>query len=355
MKRKIASTANVRDRLRIVEDVLEEGINRQRVQSDVAKKVRVDLDQRQRESLLRAQMKTIRRELGEEGDSSAEVEELKERVKAAGLPKEVDEAAAREIERLAGMSPQSAEYHVARTYVGWILDLPWNAVSKSKIDLEKARAILDRDHYGLDDVKERILEFLAVRKLKKDPRGPILCLAGPPGVGKTSLGKSVAEAVGRPFVRVSVGGMRDEAEIKGHRRTYVGALPGKVLQALKKAGTRDPVFMIDEIDKMGSDPIAGRPGVRHARGARPRAERQFLRPLPRPALRPLEGLLRRDGELPRRDPGAAARPHGGHHARGLHPRGEVPHREAPPRPEGAARQRAPCPSRSSSPTRGCAP
>jgi len=259
IKRRIASTAGVRDRLRIVEEVLEEGINRQRVQSDVAKKVRVDLDERQRESLLRAQMKAIRRELGEEGDASAEVDELRERVRVLGLPKEIDEAARREIDRLAGMSPQSAEYHVARTYVGWILDLPWNATSKSRIDLDRARAILDRDHYGLEDVKERILEFLAVRRLKKDPRGPILCLAGPPGVGKTSLGKSVAEAVGRPFVRVSVGGMRDESEIKGHRRTYVGALPGKVIQALKKAGTRDPVFMIDEIDKMGSDASRGDP------------------------------------------------------------------------------------------------
>ena len=259
IKRKIASTADVRDRLRIVEDVLEEGINRQRVSSDVAHKVRVDLDQRQRESLLRAQLKAIRRELGEEGDSGAEVEDLRERVKAAGLPKEADEAANRELDRLAGMSSQSAEYHVARTYLGWILDLPWNATSKARIDLDRARKVLDRDHYGLDDVKERILEFLAVRKIKKDPRGPILCLVGPPGVGKTSLGRSVAEAVSRPFVRVSVGGMRDESEIKGHRRTYVGALPGKVIQALKKAGTRDPVFMIDEIDKMGSDASRGDP------------------------------------------------------------------------------------------------
>jgi ATP-dependent Lon protease len=204
-------------------------------------------------------MRAIRKELGEGADTEKEVEDLRERVRALGLPPEAAAVATREIDRLAGMSPASSEYHVVRTYVGWILDLPWTQTSGKRIDLKRARAILDRDHYGLDDVKERILEFLAVRKLKKDPRGPILCLIGPPGVGKTSVGRSVAEAVGRPFVRVSVGGMRDEAEIKGHRRTYVGALPGKVLQTLKRAGTRDPLFMIDEIDKMGSDPGRGDP------------------------------------------------------------------------------------------------
>ncbi len=259
VKRKVAATADVADRLKILEDVLEEGIARVRVEQDVGQKVRVEIDRRQRETLLRAQMRAIRKELGEDGDTDQEVADLRERVKALGLPKEVDEAASRELDRLAQMSTSSAEYHVVRTYVGWILDLPWNVTSRARIDLEKARAVLDRDHFGLQDVKERILEFLAVRRLKKDPRGPILCLAGPPGVGKTSLGRSVAEAVGRPFVRVSVGGMRDEAEIKGHRRTYVGALPGKVVQALKRAGTRDPVFMIDEIDKMGNDPSRGDP------------------------------------------------------------------------------------------------
>ncbi len=259
VKRKVAATADVADRLKVLEDVLEEGIARVRVEQDVGQKVRVEIDRRQRETLLRAQLRAIRKELGEDGDTEEEVADLRERVKALGLPKEVDAAATRELDRLAQMSTSSAEYHVVRTYVGWILDLPWNATSRARIDLEKARAVLDRDHFGLKDVKERILEFLAVRRLKKDPRGPILCLAGPPGVGKTSLGRSVAEAVGRPFVRVSVGGMRDEAEIKGHRRTYVGALPGKVVQALRRAGTRDPVFMIDEIDKMGSDPSRGDP------------------------------------------------------------------------------------------------
>ncbi len=223
--------------------------------------MRVDIEARQREAYLRAQMKAIRRELGEEGDASAEAEELRERVRAAGLPKEVEEAARREIDRLAGMSSASPEYHVARTYVTWILDLPWNVQSRGRIDLHRAKETLDRDHWGLEDVKERILEFLAVRRLKRDPKGPILCFVGPPGVGKTSLGRSIAEAVGRSFVRMSVGGMRDEAEIKGHRRTYVGAMPGKILQAIKKAKSRDPVLMIDEIDKMGSDPTRGDPSA----------------------------------------------------------------------------------------------
>src|SRR5262245_4964390 len=258
VKRRVASTADVRDRLRIIEEVLEEAIGRSRVEADVTHRVKVDLDARQREGLLRAQMRAIKKELGEEG-ADEEVEDLRERVKAAGLPKEAEDAAKRELDRMASMSTASAEYHVARTYVGWILDLPWNVQTRAKFDLEKARAVLDRDHAGLDDVKDRILEFLAVRKLKKDPKGPLLCLVGPPGVGKTSLGKSIAEAVGRPFVRISVGGMRDEAEIKGHRRTYVGALPGKILQALKRAGSRDPVFMVDEIDKMGSDAMRGDP------------------------------------------------------------------------------------------------
>jgi ATP-dependent Lon protease len=259
VKRKLAATADVLDRLRIVEEVLQEAIVRVRLETEMSQKVQVEIGQRQRESVLRAQMRAIRKELGEDGSAEKEVEDLRERLVAAGLPKEAHDVAAREIDRLAGMTSSSSEYHVVRTYVGWILDLPWNVVGGKRVDLAKARRILDRDHFGLEDVKERILEFLAVRRLRKDPRGPILCFVGPPGVGKTSLGRSIAEATGRAFARVSVGGMRDEAEVKGHRRTYVGAMPGKVLQTLKRAGTRDPLFMIDEIDKMGSDPLRGDP------------------------------------------------------------------------------------------------
>jgi ATP-dependent Lon protease len=253
IKTRICVTENVRERLRIVEEVLEEALARHQIEREVAEKVKVDIDRRQREHLLRTQLKTIRQELGIEGDTEAEVLELRDRLDAAELPPEVHAAASREVDRLTAMPAASAEYHVARTYLGWILDLPWALVDRKPINLRKARRVLDRDHYGLDDVKDRILEFLAVRRLRSDPRSPVLCLAGPPGVGKTSLGRSIAEAMGRDFVRVSVGGLRDESEIKGHRRTYVGAMPGKILQALKRAGSRDCVFVVDEIDKMGSD------------------------------------------------------------------------------------------------------
>jgi ATP-dependent Lon protease len=253
VKRRIVGMESVRDRLRLVEETLQESVAKVQVEGEVAQKTRANLDARQREHLLRAQLKTIRAELGMEGDGEAETADLRERVAAADLPEETRAAAVRELDRMGAMPAASSEYHVARTYVSWILELPWGLAPRPRVDLEKARQILERDHHGLEDVKERILQVLAVRCLKDDPRGPILCLAGPPGVGKTSLGKSVAEALGRPYVRVSVGGLRDEAEIKGHRRTYVGAMPGKILQALKRAGARDALFMLDEIDKMGSD------------------------------------------------------------------------------------------------------
>jgi len=253
MKTRICATENVRTRLRLVEEVLGEALARHVVENEVAEKVKVDIGKRQREHLLRTQLKTIRQELGMEGDSEAEVLELRDRIDAKELPEEVEKAILGEVDRLAAMPQASAEYHVARTYVGWILDLPWKLEARKLINLKTARRILERDHAGLEEVKERILEFLAVRRLKEDPRSPVLCLSGPPGVGKTSLGRSIAEAMGRAFVRISVGGMRDEAEVKGHRRTYVGAMPGKILQAVKRAGTRDCVFVIDEIDKMGSD------------------------------------------------------------------------------------------------------
>jgi ATP-dependent Lon protease len=253
IKTRICVTENVRERLHIVEDVLREQLARHEVEREVARKVRVDIDKRQREHLLRTQLRTIRRELGIEEDSEADLLDLRDRIEAAGLPEEAAEVAHREVERLAALPTASAEYHVARTYLGWILDLPWRLEKRRRIDLRKARRILERDHHGLKEVKERILEFLAVRRLRRDARSPVLCLVGPPGVGKTSLGRSVAEAIGRAFVRISVGGLRDEAEIKGHRRTYVGAMPGKILQAIKRAGARDCVLVVDEIDKMGSD------------------------------------------------------------------------------------------------------
>ena len=202
VKRRLVATADVRERLKAVEEVLEEAIARTRVEADVGQRVKVDIEQRQREGYLRAQMRAIRKELGEEGDGAQEVDDLRERVKAAGLPKEAAEAAGRELDRLSGMSSSSAEYHVARTYVTWILELPWNAVSRTRLDLAKARLVLDRDHYGLEDVKERILEFLAVRRLRKDAKGPILCLVGPAG---RRARRASAAASPRPWAGPSCG------------------------------------------------------------------------------------------------------------------------------------------------------
>ena len=227
-------------------DVLELG---SKIQSDV----RGEIDKSQREYFLRQQMRAIQQELGETDDQEAEINELRQKVEELALPEEADKAARRELDRLSNISPQSAEYPVIRTYLDWIITLPWNVHSEDNLDVAHAREILDRDHYDLEKVKDRILEFLAVRKLKDDLHGPILCFVGPPGVGKTSLGHSIAEAMGRKFERISVGGVRDEAEVRGHRRTYVGAMPGIIVRAMRDAGTNNPLFMIDEIDKMGAD------------------------------------------------------------------------------------------------------
>ena len=227
-------------------DVLELG---SKIQSDV----RGEIDKSQREYFLRQQLKAIQQELGETDEQEAEVNELRRKIEELALPEEVDKAARRELDRLTKISPQSAEYPVIRTYLDWIITLPWSESSEDNLDVKHVREILDRDHYDLDKVKDRILEFLAVRKLKDDLHGPILCFVGPPGVGKTSLGHSIAEAMGRKFERISVGGVRDEAEIRGHRRTYVGAMPGIIIRAMRDAGTNNPLFMIDEIDKMGAD------------------------------------------------------------------------------------------------------
>ena len=212
-----------------------------------------ELDDSERKKLLREQLGKIREELGEADEQSSEGDELRKLLEEARLPDDARDAAEREINRLDGIPSHSPERSVSRTYLDWILDLPWEKESEDNLDLAHARQILDEDHYGLENVKERILEYLAVRHLVDDPKGPILCFVGPPGVGKTSLGKSIARAMGRQFARSSLGGMRDEAEIRGHRRTYVGAMPGRVLQNLKKAGTRNPVFVLDEIDKVGTD------------------------------------------------------------------------------------------------------
>src|ERR671926_512521 len=215
--------------------------------------VKGEMSKTQREYYLRQQLKAIKEELGELGEEEEELDELAERLKKAGLPPEVEKVAQKELNRLKSIPTASSEYTVARTYLDWIADLPWSKRTDDNLDIENARSILDTDHYGLQKIKKRILEYLAVRKLKNDMRGPILCFVGPPGVGKTSLGQSIARSTGRKFVRLSLGGVRDEAEIRGHRRTYVGALPGRIIQAIRRAEARDPVFMLDEIDKVGAD------------------------------------------------------------------------------------------------------
>lgn len=220
-----------------------------KIQSEVKNKI----EDSQKEYYLREQMKAIQKELGDKDERAAEIEELNGRIEKAAMPREAREAAEKELDRLSKMPPQAAEYTVSRTYLDWLVTLPWSAGTEDNIDIVKAKAILDDDHYDLTDVKDRILEYLSVRKLKSASKGPILCFVGPPGVGKTSLGRSIAAAMGRKFVRYSLGGMRDEAEIRGHRRTYIGSLPGRIVQGIRKAGANNPVFMLDEIDKVGTD------------------------------------------------------------------------------------------------------
>jgi ATP-dependent Lon protease len=252
-KQELLEEADVEQRLRKLTRILARELEVLELGSKIQSDVRSEIDKSQREYFLRQQLKAIQQELGETSEQEAEVNELRAKLDALVLPDEVRKAAEHELERLSQVQSASAEYPVIRTYLDWIVTLPWNISSDDNLDIRHAREILDRDHYDLDKVKDRILEYLAVRKLKSDLHGPILCFVGPPGVGKTSLGRSISEAMGRKFERISVGGVRDEAEIRGHRRTYVGAMPGIILRAMRDAGTDNPLFMIDEIDKMGAD------------------------------------------------------------------------------------------------------
>ncbi|HUN55169.1 MAG TPA: endopeptidase La [Smithella sp.] len=252
-KQKVLDIADVKERLRELSRLVNHQMDVLELGNKIESKVKDDIDKSQRDYYLRQQMKAIKQELGETDENVVETEEYRKKIAEKNLPEEAKKEALRELQRLSMMSPSSAEYTVASTYLDWMTTLPWNDSTADNMDIAKARQILDEDHYGLIKPKKRIIEYLSVRKLKPDSKGPILCLMGPPGTGKTSLGHSIARALGRKFVRISLGGVRDEAEIRGHRRTYIGALPGRIIQSLRRAESNNPVFMLDEIDKVGSD------------------------------------------------------------------------------------------------------
>jgi len=252
-KQQVLETVDLKARMKLVLELLNRKREILKLSNKIDSAVKGEMSKTQREYYLRQQLKAIKEELGELGEEEEELDELGERLKKAGLPPDVEKVAVKELHRLKSIPTASSEHAVARTYLDWIADLPWSKRTEDNLDIENARQILDADHYGLDKIKKRILEYLAVRKLKNDMRGPILCFVGPPGVGKTSLGQSIARATGRKFVRLSLGGVRDEAEIRGHRRTYVGALPGRIILSMKKAGANNPTMMLDEIDKLGAD------------------------------------------------------------------------------------------------------
>ena len=351
-KQELLEEVDVTRRLRRLSEFLARELEVIQLGSRIQSEVESEMEKGQREYYLREQLKAIQRELGEEDETQAEVNELRERIEAADLPEDARKAADRELSRLEKLPSAAAEYGVIRTYLEWLVELPWSAETTDNLDLRHAREVLDADHYDLEKIKDRILEYLAVRTLNPDSHGPILCFVGPPGVGKTSLGRSIARALGREFERISVGGVRDEAEIRGHRRTYVGAMPGTIIRALRDAGSRNPVFMIDEIDKMGAD-FRGDPSSAMLEVLDPGAERLLPRPLPRPVVRPLRGDVHRDGEQPRDDPGAAARPHGGDPAGRLHRRREAPHRQAATWSRASSPRTVCAAPGSGSPTRRC--
>jgi ATP-dependent Lon protease len=251
-KQEILELVDVRARLDKVNELLGHRIEVLRISRDIGQQTKEAVEGRQREYILREQMRAIQKELGESEGTGAEIEELSKAIAEAGMPEEVEQQARKELKRLERMPEAAAEHSMIRTYLDWLIELPWSKLSEDAIDITEARRILDEDHYGLDKIKRRILEYLAVRKLNPTGKSPILCFVGPPGVGKTSLGQSIARATGRKFVRASLGGVHDEAEIRGHRRTYIGALPGNVIQGIRKGGTRNPVFMLDEMDKLGA-------------------------------------------------------------------------------------------------------
>ena len=323
-KQEVLQALNVRGRMDHLNRVLIKELEVLELGSKIQSQVQSEVGKGQREYLLREQLKAIQRELGESDEQAKEMEELREKIEAVGMPETVQKEALRELDRLSRMPVAAAEYTVSRTYVDWLVALPWAKRTEEVIDLMRTKAVLDADHSDLEKAKDRILEYLAVRKLNPKIKGPILCFVGPPGVGKTSLAKSIATALDRKYVRVSLGGMRDEAEIRGHRRTYIGALPGQVIQGLRRAESKNPVFILDEIDKLGSD-FRGDPASALLEVPRSRAKQHVQGSLPRRPIRSLRGVVYHDRQRARPGRARAPRPHGGARAPRIHGRGKAQH------------------------------
>ena len=301
-KQEILEIFDLKARLRRVLQFLSRQHEVLKVREKINTQVQEEMGRNQREYVLRQQLKAIKEELGEIDETGGDLDDFREKIAAAKLPGDSEKVALKQLERLKVMQPSSAEYTVTRTYLEWLVELPWSISTEDKLDIPAARDILNADHYDLEKVKKRILEYLAVRKLKTDKKGPILCLVGPPGVGKTSLGKSIARALGRKFMRISLGGVRDEAEIRGHRRTYVGSLPGRIIQGMKKVGSNNPVFMLDEIDKLGHD-FRGDPAAALLEVLDPEQNHAFSDHYLEVRVRSVEGHVHRHREHP--GPGAA--------------------------------------------------
>ena len=297
------------DALRLMHAYLTHEVQVLELKTKIANNARSEMSKEQRDYLLRQQMRAIQQELGEKNPEQAEVDLLREQLEKADLPEEVRKEVQRELSRLEKLPAASPEHHVIRTYIELVLELPWNKYTEDNLDIAHARQVLDDDHFGLKEVKERILEHLGVLKMNPNAKAPILCLVGPPGVGKTSLGQSIARALGRKFERMSLGGMHDEAELRGHRRTYIGAMPGRLIQAVRRAKAKNPVLMLDEIDKLGRD-YRGDPAAALLEILDPEQNKNVPRQLPRSAVGPVEGVVHHDGEHARHDPAPAARSHG---------------------------------------------
>ena len=349
-KQKLLEADTLLSKLEMVSQALAREIALLEVKGKIESQAQQEMSDAQRQYYLRQQLKAIQDELGEgEGD---EIQALRARVEKANLPEAVLTVANREVDRLARMTPASPEYQMLRTYMDWLLDVPWSVTTDDRLDPVEARRVLDEDHYDLDKVKERIVEYLAVRKLKGDMKGPILCFVGPPGVGKTSLGQSIARAMNRKFVRISLGGVRDEAEIRGHRRTYIGSMPGRVVQALRQAGAANPVFMLDEMDKV-SVGFQGDPAAALLEVLDPAQNNSFRDHYLEVPFDLSRTLVHRDGQPAGNAAPGAARSHGGDPAHGVQRGGEDPHRAAVSDPAAGERARAEARESGASPTPRC--